>query len=72
MSVVSLHNNISQPQGNNRQNSSVESAIEALTQTLKSLLSNQNSHGYSKCNQPLHHNRAKIPASKPIPIFPFE
>ena len=114
-----------QPQSNNRQNSSIESAIEALTQTLKSLLSNQNAHGYSKPKQPFHHNkanphakpsfkptyrphdnkgqcfkdnskyqkqtahtnaiedyeamyldmcenfRAKIPASKPIPLFPF-
>ena len=114
-----------QPQSNNKQNSSIESAIEALTQTLKSLLSNQNSHGYSKPKQPFHHNkanphakpsfkptyrphdnkgqcfkdnskyqkqtahtnaiedydamyldmcenfRAKIPASKPIPLFPF-
>ena len=41
-------NKMQQPQSNNRQNSSIESAIEALTQTLKSLLSNQNSHGYSK------------------------
>ena len=31
-----------QPQNNNRQNSSIESAIEAPTQTLKSLLSKQN------------------------------
>ena len=36
----------------------MESAIEALTQTLKSLLSNQNSHGYSKPKQPFYHNRA--------------
>ena len=40
-----------QPQNNNRQNSWIESAIEAPTQTLKSLLSNHNSHGYSKPKQ---------------------
>ena len=33
-------NKMQQPQNNNRQNSSIESAIESLTQTLKSLLSN--------------------------------
>ena len=33
-------NKIQQPQNNNTQNSSIESAIEAPTQTLKSLLSN--------------------------------
>ena len=64
-------NKMQQPQSNNGQNSLIESAIEAFTQTLKSLLSNQNSHSYSKCKQPFHHNRAKIPASKPIPIFSF-
>ena len=57
-------NKMQQPQRNNRQNSSIESAIEALTQTLKSLLSNQNSHGYSKPKQPFHHNRAN-PHAKP-------
>ena len=51
-------------QSNNRQNSSIESAIEAPTQTLKSLLSNQNSHGYSKPKQPSHHNKAN-PHAKP-------
>ena len=53
-----------QPQNNNRQNSSIESAIEAPTQTLKSLLSNQKSHGYSKPKQPFHHKRAN-PHAKP-------
>ena len=41
-------NKMQQPQNNNRKNSSIESAIEAPTQTLKSLLSNQKSHTYSK------------------------
>ena len=57
-------NKMQQPQNNNRQNSSTESAIKALTQTLRSLLSNQNSHGYSKPKQPFHHKRAK-PHAKP-------
>ena len=52
-------NKMQQPQNNNRQNSSIESAIEAPTQTLKSLLSNQKSHGYSKPKQPFHHKRVK-------------
>ena len=47
-----------QPQSNNRQNSSIERTIEAPTQTLKSLLSNQKSHGYSKPKQPYHYKRA--------------
>ena len=51
-------NKMQQPESNNRQNNSIESAIEAPTQTLKSLLSNQNSHGYSKPKQPFHHKRA--------------
>ena len=55
-------NKMQQPQSNNRQNSSIESAIEAPTQTLKSLLSNQKSHGYSKPKQPFHHKRAKAHA----------
>ena len=54
-------NTMQQPQSNNRQNSSIESAIEALTQ---SLLSNQKSHGYSKPKQPFHHKRAK-PHARP-------
>ena len=53
-----------QPQSNNRQNSSIESAIEAPTQPLKSLISNQNSHGYSKPKQPFHHKRAN-PHARP-------
>ena len=57
-------NKMQQPQSNNRQNSSIESAIEALTLTLTSLLSNQNSHGYSKPKQPFHHNKAN-PHAKP-------
>ena len=57
-------NKMQQPQRNNRQNSSIESAIKAPTQTLKSLLSNQKSHGYSKPKQPLHHKRAN-PHAKP-------
>ena len=57
-------NKMQQPQSNNRQNSSIESAIEAPTQTLKSLLSNQKSHGYSKPKQPFHHKRAK-PHARP-------
>ena len=57
-------NKMQQPQSNKRQNSSIESAIEAPTQTLKSLLSNQKSHGYSKPKQPFHHKRAK-PHAKP-------
>ena len=57
-------NKMQQPQSNNRQNSSIESAIEASTQTLKSLLSNQKSHGYSKPKQPFHHKRAK-PHARP-------
>ena len=61
-------NKMQQPQSNNRQNSSIESAIEAPTQTLKSLLSNQKSHGYSKPKQPFHHKRANLhakPSFKP-------
>ena len=50
-----------QPQSNNRQNSSIETAIEAPTQTLKS---NQKSHGYSKPKQPFNHKRAN-PHSRP-------
>ena len=57
-------NKMQQPQRNNRQNSSIESAIQAPTQTLKSLLSNQNSHGYSKPKQPFHHKRVK-PHARP-------
>ena len=57
-------NNVQQPQSNNRKNSSIESAIKVPTQTLKSLLSNQKSHGYSKPKQPLHHKRAN-PHAKP-------
>ena len=57
-------NKMQQPQSNNRQDNSIESAIEAPTQTLKSLLSNQKSHGYSKPKQPFHHKRAN-PHSKP-------
>ena len=57
-------NKMQQPQNNNRQNNSIESVIEAPTQTLKSLLSNQNSHGYSKPKQPFHHKRAK-PHARP-------
>ena len=57
-------NKMQQPQNNNRQNSPIESAIEAPTQTLKSLLSNQKSHGYSKPKQPFHHKRAN-PHAKP-------
>ena len=52
-------NKMQQPQNNNRQNNSIESVTEGPTQTLKSLLSNQNSHGYSKSKQPIHHKRAK-------------
>ena len=57
-------NKMQQPQSNNRQDNSIESVIEAPTQTLKSLLSNQKSHGYSKPKQPFHHKRAN-PHSKP-------
>ena len=57
-------NKMQQPQSNKRQNSSIESAIEAPTQTLKSLLSNQKPHGYSKPKQPIHHKRAN-PHAKP-------
>ena len=53
-----------QPQSNNRQNSSMESLMEALTQVFKSFSGNQNSHGYSKSKQPSHHNRAN-PHAKP-------
>ena len=52
-------NKMQQPQSNNRKNSSIERAIEAPTQTLKSLLRNQKSHGYSKPKQPFHHKRVK-------------
>ena len=52
------------PQSHNRQNNSIEIAIEAPTQTLKSPLSNQNSHGYSKPTQPFHYKRAK-PHARP-------
>ena len=51
-------NKMQQPQSNNRKNSSIESTIEAPTQTLKSLLSNQKFHGYSKPKQPYHYKRA--------------
>ena len=54
-------NTMQQPQSNNRQNSSIETAIEAPTQTLKS---NQKSHGYSKPKQPFNHKRAN-PHSRP-------
>ena len=57
-------NTMQQPQSNNRQNNSIESAIEAPKQTLKSLLSNQKSHAYSKPKQPFHHKRAK-PHARP-------
>ena len=57
-------NKMQQPQSNNRKNSSIESAIEAPTQTLKTLLSNQKSHGYSKPKQPFHHKRVK-PHARP-------
>ena len=57
-------NTMQQPQSNNRQNNSIESAIEAPTQTLKSLLSNQKSHSYSKPKQPFHHKRVK-PHARP-------
>ena len=57
-------NKMQQPQSNNRQNSSIESAIEAPTQTLKSLLSSQKSHSYSKPKQPFHHKRVK-PHARP-------
>ena len=57
-------NKMQKPQSNKRQNNSIESAIEAPTQTLKSLLSNQKSHGYSKPKQPLHNKRAN-PHAKP-------
>ena len=53
-----------QLQSNKRQNNPIESAIKAPTQTLKSLLSNQKSHGYSKPKQPFHHKRAN-PHAKP-------
>ena len=52
-------NKMQQVQSNKRQNNSIESAIEAPTQTLKSLLNIQKSHGYSKPKQPFHHKRAK-------------
>ena len=52
-------NKMQQPQNNNRQNSSIECAIEATTQTIKNILSNQKSHGYSKPKQPFHHKRVK-------------
>ena len=61
-------NKMQQPQSNNRKNSSIESTIEAPTQTLKSLLRNQKSHSYSKPKQPFHHKRANPhvkPRSKP-------
>ena len=58
-------NKMQQPQSNNRQNNSIESAIEAPTQTLKSLLNNKKYHGYSKPKQPFHHKRAK-PHARPI------
>ena len=57
-------NKMQQPQSNNRQNNPIESAIKAPTQMLKSLLSNQNSHGYSKPKQPFHHKRAN-PHARP-------
>ena len=57
-------NKMQQLQSNKRQNNSIESAIKAPTQTLKSLLSNQKSHGYSKPKQPFHHKRAN-PHAKP-------
>ena len=57
-------NTMQQPQSNNRQNNSIESAIEAPTQTLKSLLSSQKSHSYSKPKQPFHHKRVK-PHARP-------
>ena len=61
-------NKVQQPQSNNRKNSSIESTIEAPTQTLKSLLRNQKSHSYSKPKQLFHHKRANPhvkPRSKP-------
>ena len=57
-------NKMVQPQNNNRQNNSIGNAIEAPTQTLKSLLSNQYSLGYSKPKQPFHYKRAK-PHTRP-------
>ena len=57
-------NKMQQPQSNNRKNSSMESAIEAPTQTLKSLFSKQKSHGNSKPKQPFNHKRAN-PHAKP-------
>ena len=57
-------NKMQQPQSNKRRNNSIESAIEAPTQTLKGLLINQKSHGYSKPKQPFHHKRVN-PHAKP-------
>ena len=51
-------------QNQNRQNNSLENTIEVITQALKSLLNNQNTHGYNKPKQAFYHNRPN-PQSKP-------
>ena len=50
-------NNRQQTQSHNRQNNPLENTIEIITQALKSLLSNQNTHGHNKPKQPFYHNR---------------
>ena len=57
-------NKMQQHQSNNRQNISKESVIEACSQILERVLSNQNHHGYSKPKQPFHYNKAN-PHAKP-------
>ena len=56
-------NNRQQGQGHNRQTSPLENTIGMITQALKSLLDNQNTHDYSKPKQPFH-NRSN-PHPKP-------
>ena len=57
-------NKMQQPQSNNRQNISKESVIEACSQILERVLSNQNHHAYSKPKQPFPYNKAN-PHAKP-------
>ena len=57
-------NNRQQSQSHNRQNNPLENTIEIITQALKSLLNNQNTHGHNKPKQPFYHNRTN-PQAKP-------
>ena len=47
-------NNRQQSQSHNRQNNPLENTIEIITQALKSLLSNQNTHGHNKQSSAIH------------------